>query len=59
MTSPTANLLGLTPEKVRAMLARNGAKIPEPLTNKAVNQLCLLKAAECAKASMRKARKKE
>ena len=58
MSSPTATLLGLTPEKVRAILARNGAKLPEPLTNKAVNQLCRLKAAEVQKQSMRKARKK-
>ncbi|HEU4345906.1 MAG TPA: hypothetical protein VFU31_30510 [Candidatus Binatia bacterium] len=59
MNSPTARFLGLTAEQVRAILAKNGVKVPEPLTEKGVDQLYRMKAAERTKEAMRKARQKK
>lgn len=58
MNSPTARFLGLTPEQVRSLLTKHGAKYSEPLTEKGVDQACRLKAAERTKIAMRKLRAK-
>ena len=58
MRPHTMIMLGLTPYGVKALAMKYG-KMPEPLTEKGVNQLCREKAAAVVKRSMQKARAKK